>query len=152
MTVFLTGDAVRDLTCGNPVRDLEVVVHGNAMSLKSAIREVPAAKLWGEDAAARARSICASPGNVRLDSRSSRRAEYPKSGKAVYHWTKAFRKICARATFTVNAMAISLNEGSYGLLMDPTNGVADIEARLLWRTGATNYGFLDVTRRFWIPS
>jgi len=37
MTVFLTGDAVRDLTCGNPVRDLEVVVHGNATSLKSSI-------------------------------------------------------------------------------------------------------------------
>jgi len=38
-------------------------------------------------------------------------------------------------------MAISLNEGSYGLLMDPTNGVADIEARLLRLV--TNYGFLD---------
>ena len=37
MTVFLTGGAVRDLTCGNPVRDLEVVVHGNALDLKSKI-------------------------------------------------------------------------------------------------------------------
>jgi hypothetical protein len=38
-------------------------------------------------------------------------------------------------------MAISLNEGSYGLLMDPSNGVADIEARLLRLV--SNYGFLD---------
>ena len=38
-------------------------------------------------------------------------------------------------------MAISLNEGSYGLLMDPTNGVADIEMRTLRLV--SNYGFLE---------
>jgi len=31
-------------------------------------------------------------------------------------------KISGGGTFTVNAMAISLNEGSFGLLMDPLNG------------------------------
>ena len=38
-------------------------------------------------------------------------------------------------------MAISLNEGSYGLLMDPTNGVADVENRELRLL--SNYGFLE---------
>ncbi len=38
-------------------------------------------------------------------------------------------------------MAISLNEGSWGLLLDPLNGFADIEARHL-RT-ASNYGFIE---------
>jgi hypothetical protein len=38
-------------------------------------------------------------------------------------------------------MAISLNEGSYGLLMDPLNGAADIEARTLRLV--SNYGFLE---------
>ena len=38
-------------------------------------------------------------------------------------------------------MAISLNEGSYGLLMDPQNGAADIEARTLRLV--SNYGFLE---------
>ncbi len=38
-------------------------------------------------------------------------------------------------------MAISLNEGSFGLLMDPMNGAADIEARTLRLV--SNYGFLE---------
>jgi hypothetical protein len=38
-------------------------------------------------------------------------------------------------------MALSLNDGSYGLLMDPLNGVADLEARLLRLV--SNYGFLE---------
>jgi tRNA nucleotidyltransferase (CCA-adding enzyme) len=138
MTVFLTGDAVRDLTCGNPVRDLEVAVNGNALNLKSAIVSA-GGKLWGQDAESRTLYLCF-PGNVRLDLGSARRAEYPKPGKPVYHWTNIQEHLRAR-DFTVNAMAISLNEGSYGLLMDPANGVADIEARLLRLV--SNYGFIE---------
>jgi tRNA nucleotidyltransferase (CCA-adding enzyme) len=138
MTVFLTGGAVRDLTCGNPVRDLEVVVHGNALELKSAIAGA-GGKIWGEEAASRALYLCF-PGNVRLDLCSGRRTEYPKPGKPVYHWTSIQEDLRSR-DFTVNAMAISLNEGSYGLLMDPANGVADIETRHLRLV--SNYGFLE---------
>jgi tRNA nucleotidyltransferase (CCA-adding enzyme) len=137
-TVFLTGDAVRDLTCGNPVRDLEVVIHGNALDLKSALAGA-GGKIWGEETESRTLYLCF-PGNVRLDLRSARRAEFPKPGKPVYHWTSIQEDLRSR-DFTVNAMAISLNEGSYGLLMDPANGVADIEARHLRLV--SNYGFLD---------
>jgi hypothetical protein len=38
-------------------------------------------------------------------------------------------------------MALSLNEGSYGLLMDPFNGAADIETHTLRLV--SNYGFLE---------
>ena len=138
MTVFLTGGAVCDLTCGNPVRDLEVVVHGNALGLKSAV-VAAGGKVWGEVADARTLFLCF-PGNVRLDLASAKRAEYPKPGQPVYHWGSIQEDLRAR-DFTVNAMAISLNEGSFGLLMDPMNGAADIEARTLRLV--SNYGFLE---------
>src|ERR1700758_4329938 len=136
--LFLTGDAVRDLTSGHAVRDIEVAVQGNALKLKKGIEKL-GGKTWGEDEASRSLYLCF-PGTVRVDLVSAHRREYPKPGKTDFH-PASIQEDLRRRDFTVNAMAISLNEGSYGLLMDPLNGAADIEARTL-RT-VSNYGFLE---------
>jgi tRNA nucleotidyltransferase/poly(A) polymerase len=136
--LFLTGDSVRDLTSGHAVRDLEVAVHGNALKLKKTIEKV-GGKIWGEDEASKSVYVCF-PGTVRVDVISTHRVDYPKPGKAVYHPATILEDL-RRRDFTVNAMAISLNEGSFGLLMDPLNGVADIETRTLRLV--SNYGFLE---------
>jgi len=138
MILFLTGDAVRDLTSGHAVRDLEVAVYGNALKLKKPLEKL-GAKVWGEDDASRSLYLCF-PGTVRVDVVSTHRVEYKKPGQPTYHWA-SIQDDLRRRDFTANAMAISLNEGSYGLLMDPLNGVADIEARALRLV--SNYGFLD---------
>jgi len=136
--LFLTGEAVRDLTSGHAVRELEVAVHGNALKLKKQI-EKAGGKIWGEDEASRTLYLCF-PGTVRVDLVSTHRVEYKKPGQPTYHWA-SIQEDLRRRDFTANAMAISLNEGSYGLLMDPLNGVADIEARSLRLV--SNYGFLE---------
>lgn len=136
--VFLTGGTVRDLTSGHSVRELEVAVHGNALKLKKSL-EKHGAKIWGEDPDFHALYLCF-PGTVRVDLLSTHRVEYPKPGKPVFH-AASIQDDLRRRDFTCNAMAVSLNEGSFGLLMDPLNGVADIEARIL-RT-VSNYGFIE---------
>jgi tRNA nucleotidyltransferase/poly(A) polymerase len=137
--LFLTGDAVRDLTSGHAVRDLEVTVHGDALKLKKTI-ETLGGSVWGEDEASRSLYLCF-PGTVRVDVVSAHRVEYPpKPGKPISH-PASIQEDLRRRDFTVNAMAISLNEGSYGLLMDPMNGAADIESRTLRLV--SNYGFLE---------
>lgn len=136
--LFLTGDAVRDLTSGHAVRELEVATHGNALKLKKPLEKL-GAKVWGEDEASRSLYLCF-PGTVRVDVVSTHRVEYPKPGKAVFH-PASIQEDLRRRDFTVNSMAISLNEGSFGLLMDPLNGAADIEARTLRLV--SNYGFLE---------
>jgi len=136
--LFLTGDAVRDLTSGHAVRDIEVAVHGNALKLKKKIEKLGGV-VWGEDETSRSLYLCF-PGTVRVDVISTHRVEYPKLGKQVIH-AASIQEDLRRRDFTVNAMAISLNEGSFGLLMDPLNGAADIEGRTLRL--ASNYGFLE---------
>ena len=136
--LFLTGDAVRDLTSGHLVRGLEVSIHGNALNLKKTIEKL-GGTVWGQDEASRSLYLCF-PGTVRVDVISAHRTEYPKPGKPVFH-AASIQEDLRRRDFTANAMAISLNEGSFGLFMDPMNGAADIESRTLRLV--SNYGFLD---------
>ncbi len=136
--LFLTGDAVRDLTSGHAVRELEIAVHGNALKLRKTLEKL-GGKVWGEDEPSRSLYLCF-PGTVRVDLVSTHRVEYPKPGRPVFH-PASIQEDLHRRDFTVNSMAISLNEGSFGLLMDPLNGAADIESRTLRLV--SNYGFLE---------
>jgi tRNA nucleotidyltransferase/poly(A) polymerase len=138
MTVFLTGGAVRDLTTGSSVRNFNFSVQGNALDLEAALVG-RGAEVWGTHEPTRTLTLWF-PGSVRADVASTRTEEYPKPGKPVYSWGTIVDDL-RRRDFTANAMALSLNEGSYGLLLDPLNGVADIEARLL--RVASNYGFIE---------
>jgi tRNA nucleotidyltransferase/poly(A) polymerase len=136
--LFLTGDAVRDLTSGHAVRDLEVAFQGNSLKLKKPLEKF-GAKVWGEDEASKSLYLCF-PGTVRVNVVSTHSVAYPKPGKPVLTPASIHEEL-RRRDFTVNAMAISLNEGSYGLLMDPLNGAADIEMRALRLV--SNYGFIE---------
>jgi tRNA nucleotidyltransferase/poly(A) polymerase len=138
LTVFLVGGAVRDLTSGSPVRDLDVVVQGNAPALKAELEAVGAV-LTGENGVAETLYL-SFPGSVRMELGSALSATWPKPNKPVYA-AAAILDDLRRRDFTANAMALSLNEGSYGLLMDPLNGVADIENRELRLV--SNYGFIE---------
>ncbi len=138
LTVFLVGGAVRDLTSGSPVRDLDVVVQGNALKLKKDL-EKAGGTITGENEAGQAVFV-RFPGSVRIEVGSTLSVHYPKPGKPVVHAATILDDL-RRRDFTANAMALSLNEGSYGLLMDPLNGVADIENRELRLV--SNYGFIE---------
>jgi tRNA nucleotidyltransferase (CCA-adding enzyme) len=138
LTVFLVGGAVRDLTNGSPVRDLDVVVQGNALKLKKDI-EKAGGTVTGESETIQAIFV-RFPGSVRVEIASTLSFTYPKPGKPVVKPANILEDLRQR-DFTANAMALSLNDGSYGLLMDPLNGVADIENRELRLV--SNYGFID---------
>ena len=136
--LFLTGDAVRELTSGHAVRSLEVAIHGNPLKLKKSIEQL-GGKVWGEHEPTQSLYLCF-PGTVRVDLIGTHTVSYPKPGHPVYQ-PASIQEDLRQRDFTVNAMGISLNEGSFGLLMDPLNGAADIETRTLRL--ASNYGSIE---------
>ncbi len=138
LTVFLVGGAVRDLTSGSPIRDLDVVVQGQALKIRKDLEKV-GGLVVGESEIFQS-IFLHFPGGVRLEVGSALAITYPKPGKPVAKAATILEDL-RRRDFTANAMAISLNEGSYGLLMDPMNGVADIENRELRLV--SNYGFIE---------
>jgi tRNA nucleotidyltransferase (CCA-adding enzyme) len=138
LTIFLVGGAVRDLTSGSPVRDLDVVVQGNALKLRKDI-EKAGGVITGENEAGQSLFV-RFPGGARMEIGSTLSVTYPKPGKPVVKPATILEDL-RRRDFTANAMALSLNDGSYGLLMDPLNGVADIENRELRLV--SNYGFIE---------
>ena len=138
LTVFLVGGAVRDLTSGSPVRDLDVAVQGNALKFRKDLEKAGA--VFSGEMEQMQSLFFEFPGGVRMEISSTVSVTYPKPGKPVVKPATIQEDLRSR-DFTANAMALSLNDGSYGLLMDPLNGVADIENRELRLV--SNYGFIE---------
>jgi tRNA nucleotidyltransferase (CCA-adding enzyme) len=85
------------------------------------------------------------PGNVRAEISMARTERYDKVGKPPVVAPATIIEDLRRRDFTINAMALSLNPGSRGLLMDPFNGAADIEAKLI--RVLHNYAFAEEPSR-----
>jgi len=139
MNLYLTGGAVRDIISGLPIRDLDFTVQGNALKLQKDLERAGA--VVGDSDGENKALLLTFLGGVRAEVAMARWERYEKPGKAPQTGPATISEDLRRRDFTVNAMALSLNEGSRGLLMDPFNGVADIEAKVL--RVLHNYAFLD---------
>jgi len=139
MNVYLTGGAIRDIITGFAIRDLDFTVQGNALKLQKDL-EKAGAVISHADPETHA-LLLTLPGGVRAEIGMARSETYEKTGKPPQIAQATIIEDLRRRDFTVNAMALSLNEGSKGLLMDPFNGVADIEAKLI--RVLHNYAFLE---------
>src|SRR5271168_361149 len=139
ITLYLTGGAIRDIISGFTIRDLDFTVQGNPLKLQKDL-EKAGAKITAVEEESRTLFISL-PGNARAEISMARTERYEKTGKAPIVTPATIHEDLRRRDFTVNAMALSLNEGSRGLLLDPFNGVADIEAKLI--RILHNYSFLE---------
>jgi tRNA nucleotidyltransferase (CCA-adding enzyme) len=141
--VYLTGGAVRDLISGLPIRDLDFTVQGNPLKLQKSL-EQGGTSIQGVEDDLKILYVLL-PGNVRAEIGMARSETYDKPGKPPAIAPATITDDLRRRDFTVNAMALSLNPGSRGLLLDPSNGVADIEAKLI--RILHNYSFYEEPSR-----
>src|SRR6202140_3008686 len=125
--VYLVGGAVRDVVSGMSIRDLDFTIEGNPSRI---IRELEkgGAKLTKEDESQRAAELLLS-GEVDASISAAREEIYARPGAKPETRFSTIMEDLRRRDFSVNAIAISLNPNSRGLLLDPRNGLADLERR-----------------------
>jgi tRNA nucleotidyltransferase (CCA-adding enzyme) len=139
MNVYLTGGTIRDLVTGFPIRDLDFTVQGNVLKLQKDL-ERAGAGIHGVDEDRKVLYVTL-PGNVRAEISMARSETHEKPGKPPAVSPATINEDLRRRDFTINAMALSLNPASRGLLLDPFNGMADIEAKVI--RILHNYSFLE---------
>ncbi|HWZ96945.1 MAG TPA: hypothetical protein VN025_04220 [Candidatus Dormibacteraeota bacterium] len=123
--VYLTGGTVRDLITGASLRDLDFTVEGNPSKIAREL-EKGGAKVVIEDEKLRHVEILFA-GDCEGSIAAARDDHYVRPGtRPEVRWSTIMEDL-RRRDFSLNAIAISLNPASRGLLLDPTNGLSDVE-------------------------
>jgi tRNA nucleotidyltransferase/poly(A) polymerase len=139
VNLFLTGGAMRDMLGGFQIRDLDFSVEGPALKVAKALAENGARPLALDENRCAAELVFTN--GVTAQIAMSRKERFAKSGGRPAVAPASIQEDLRGRDFTVNAMALSLNRASRGLLLDPTNGLADLGRREM-RT-AHPYAFYD---------
>jgi tRNA nucleotidyltransferase/poly(A) polymerase len=140
VNLFLTGGAMRDMLAGFHIRDLDFVVEGAALKVAKAVCEAAGARLLSVDENRKCAELMFA-GNVTAQIAMSRQEKYARAGARPQVSPATIQEDLRGRDFTCNAIALSLNKASRGLLLDPMNGLADIERREL--RAVSSYGFYD---------
>jgi len=123
--IYLTGGTVRDLITGASLRDLDFTVEGMPSKIAREL-EKGGAKILFEDEKLRQVEVLFA-GDCEGSISAARDDHYVRPGtRPETRWSTIMEDL-RRRDFSLNAIAISLNPASRGLLLDPTNGLSDIE-------------------------
>jgi tRNA nucleotidyltransferase/poly(A) polymerase len=140
INLFLTGGAMRDMLAGFRIRDLDFVMEGPALKVAKILSEQSGAKIVSTDENRKCAELVF-PGGVTAQIAMSRQEKYGRTGSKPQVSPATIQEDLRGRDFTCNAIALSLNKASRGLLLDPMNGLADIERKEL--RAISTYGFYD---------
>ncbi|MBV9034119.1 MAG: hypothetical protein JO182_06465 [Acidobacteriaceae bacterium] len=140
LNLFLTGGAMRDMMGGFSIRDLDFTVEGPAIKFAKALAGKTGAEVLSVDDLRKTVEMRFS-GNVLASISMARQEKYPKPAAKPHIQPAAIHDDLRCRDFTVNAIALSLGKASRGLLLDPTNGLGDLEHKEL--RAISNYTLYD---------
>jgi len=128
--VYVVGGFVRDQLMGRLSKDIDFVCVGSGISLAEEV----------------ARALAGSPevhiyrnfgtalivhGDLNLEFVGARKESYRSDSRKPIVEDASLEEDQLRRDFTINALAISLNEQDYGRLLDPFGGLEDLEAKCI---------------------
>lgn len=126
LEAYVVGGYVRDLFLYRPSKDIDIVSVGRGIDLAKAV-----AKELGRDAYlsvfARFGTAQVKQGDLEVEFVGARRESYTPDSRKPFVEDGTLEEDQERRDFTINALAICLNADRFGELVDPFDGLTDME-------------------------
>ena len=140
---YVVGGYVRDIILfGKKSNDIDIVAIGDGIELAKAVSnalpnkpKVSVYKTYGTA------MICHN--NIDLEFVGARRESYQKNSRNPKVFTGSIEDDQKRRDFTINALAISLNKNDYGKILDPFDGIKDLNRKRIITPLDPNITFSD---------
>ena len=140
---YVVGGYVRDIILsGKKSNDIDIVAIGDGIELAKAVSnalpnkpKVSVYKTYGTA------MICHN--NIDLEFVGARRESYQKNSRNPKVFTGSIEDDQKRRDFTINALAISLNKVDYGKILDPFDGIKDLNSKRIITPLDPNITFSD---------
>lgn len=127
---YVVGGYVRDILLERPSKDIDFVTVGSGIEVAEAV-----AKALGPRTSL---AVFRTYGTAQVKSRDvelefvgARRESYTRNSRNPIVEDGTLEDDQQRRDFTVNAMAICVNKDNYGVLIDPFDGIGDMERRII---------------------
>jgi tRNA nucleotidyltransferase (CCA-adding enzyme) len=155
--VFAVGGFVRDMQLGEDNLDIDIVVEGDGLKLASRLARdlnglLTVHKFFGT---ATINTYCKNTAKLQNALEQEIRLDIATARKEIYKHPADYPRVVfstieddlGRRDFTINAMAVSLNKGSFGEILDTYNGRKDLKDGII-RVLHDNSFMDDPTRIF----
>ncbi len=127
---FVIGGFVRDILLKRPSKDIDVVILGDGIAIANQV----AAKIGPDVNVAVFKNFGTAMlryEDYEIEFVGARKESYASHSRKPSVQTGTLEDDQQRRDFTINALAISLNEKDYGTLIDPFDGLADLKNQLI---------------------
>jgi poly(A) polymerase len=131
MESYVVGGFVRDSILGRPCKDIDVVCIGSGIALAEEVarefdlpdHSVSVFKNFG--------TAMLKVDDWDLEFVGARKESYQRDSRKPMVMEGTLEDDQNRRDFTINAMAVQLNQANWGKLLDPFNGIADLKSKII---------------------
>jgi putative nucleotidyltransferase with HDIG domain len=126
--IYVIGGFVRDLFLNRPSKDIDILVIGNGIKFAEAAgkllhSKVSVFKNFG--------TAMLKHGDLEIEFVGARKESYRSESRKPIVENGTLEDDQKRRDFTINAMALGLNVSNFGNLLDPFDGIKDLENKLI---------------------